>query len=107
MILPKNLIGWLVDKGMWPGSEVSEEERARYWENARKHNQAWARKVCNRTHPLYIWGDDAQYDEKGSKLVVILVGHCLDEQTDSRLSCFPLACLRCDSCWQLIVLFWK
>ena len=98
MILPKHLIAWLVEKRLWPGSGVSHDEIAKFWENAESHGQGWARDVPKRTHPLYIWGDDAQYDERGSKLVLILLGHVLDEKTDSTLSCFPLACIRYEPC---------
>ena len=94
MVLPQHLIAWLVEKGMWPGKDISHEELSKFWENAKNHGQAWAKNVPSSTHPLYIWGDDAQYDEKGSKLVIIVLGHCLDEQSDSTLSCFPLACIR-------------
>ena len=97
MVLPGQLISWLVEKDIWPGHELPETACHKFWIHAREHGQQWADDVDPRTHPLYLWGDDAQYDEKGSKLIVVVLGHCLDEQSSSLLSCFPLFCIRADS----------
>ena len=94
MILPTNLIARLSEQRLWPGSDISLEALSEYWEHARAHGQAWAKNVPNNTHPLYIWADDAQYNERGSKLVIIVLGHVLDQCTDSTRACFPIACLR-------------
>ena len=96
VVLPTDLLAWLVEKDRWPGREIRSSDIAEYWKRATDHNQPWAEGVDPRSHPLYLWGDDAQYDEKGSKLILVVLGHCLDEQTNSLLSCFPLFCIRAD-----------
>ena len=83
-----------MEERLWPGSDISPEALSEYWGHAREHGQKWARDVPKNTHPVYIWADDAQYNERGSKLVIITLGHVLDERTDSTRACFPIACLR-------------
>ena len=95
IVLPSSLLAWLQEKEIFPGPE--QEALHEFWQNARNHYQPWAKGVDPRTHPLYMWGDDAQYDERGSKLVVVVLGHCLDEQTNSLRSCYPLFCIRDES----------
>ena len=49
--------------------------------------------------PLWIWGDDTQYNEKGSKIVVICIGAVLhtNETVSTKDSIFPLCVYQVDS----------
>ena len=93
VVLPADLIGWLVERDLWP--EVRPEDLSRFWDHAKAHKVAWAGAGTRSTHPLYLWGDDAQYNERGAKLITIVLGHALDENTNSLFSCFPLIVMRC------------
>ena len=69
IVLPADLLAFLVEKGIFPGIAASELKK--FWDNAREKQLAWARYSGNdRVHPLYLWADDAQYNERG-------VGPCL------------------------------
>ena len=95
IILPEELLGWLCEKELFP--QVPASELKRFWDNARAKQIPWASGVSSDSvHPLYLWADDAQYNERGGKLIVVVLGHALDENTNSLFSCFPLLVLRHD-----------
>ena len=57
----------------------------------------------SRCHPLYIWGDDAKYTSAHDKLLVIVMGHCLDPNTYSVECCWPLFALREVTWWMFLL----
>ena len=101
IVQPTDLIGWLVENDLFP--KVNPGELRMFWNNARTRGVDWAKAGNDRTHPLYLWADDAQYNERGSKLIVVVLGHALDENTNSLLSCYPLIVLRHVACMHLTV----
>lgn len=54
-----------------------------YWANMAKRCTIPNCIDVRRAHPLYIWGDDCQYNEQYEKLIVVVMGHCLDPRTFS------------------------
>ena len=40
--------------------------------------------------PLYLWGDDCQFNERGQKMCTIVCGHVLDTRKNSKLTVYPL-----------------
>ena len=51
----------------------------------------------HKLHPFYLWADDAVYNQHHEKLMVIVLGHCLDPKKKSMECCWPLCCVRVDS----------
>lgn len=45
-------------------------------------------------HPLFMWGDDAEFNESHEKLIVCVLGHALSEETFSVRCVFPLWTIR-------------
>ena len=45
-------------------------------------------------HPLYLWGDDCQYNESYEKLICVHLGHVLDSRKFSLESSWPLFTIR-------------
>lgn len=45
-------------------------------------------------NPLYLWGDDVQYNASHEKLVTVVMGGVLDETKFSMASVFPLFTIR-------------
>lgn len=91
VILPHELLPWLQRNGAFP-DVVSEIPM--YWANMAKRCTIPNCIDVRRAHPLYIWGDDCQYNEQYEKLIVVVMGHCLDPRTFSIECCWPLFCLR-------------
>ena len=54
--------------------------------------------------PLYLWGDDAQINERGEKLIAVAFGNWLDERSNGKDSIWPLFTIRSDT-WLLQELF--
>ena len=92
MVLPHELVPWLSRNKCFPDVE---SEIPVYWANMRRWNDMIP--VCidqQRAHPLYILGDDCQFNEQYEKLIVVVIGHVLDPRTFSVECCWPLFCLR-------------
>ena len=96
IILPHELLPWLHRNGAFP--EIAASELQKYWGRVRMRGGTVADVVSaemeSRCHPLYIWGDDAKYTSAHDKLLVIVMGHCLDPNTYSVECCWPLFALR-------------
>lgn len=111
IVLPHRLLPWLHRNGCFP--DVSETERQQFWAHLKKRDVGIANVVSEDmacwTHPLYMWADDAQYNEQRQKLITIVVGHCLDRNTYSIQTCWPVFCIREDPClcinWPVVCFF--
>ena len=95
--LPHELLPWLQRHKLFPAIKKNELER--WWKHAAKHDLSHASLSPEfEHHCLYIWGDDAQFNELGEKLICISVGHILDPRTFSMESCYPIFVLREETC---------
>ncbi|CAE7556716.1 Kcnh2 [Symbiodinium sp. CCMP2592] len=70
-------------------------ETAAYWSHMREHSE-WGRDHpgSNRHHPLFLYGDDAQFSQQ-EKLTVVYCGFCLDARKNSMCVHLPLFIIRC------------
>ena len=105
IILPHELLPWLHRNGAFP--EIAASELQKYWGRMRMRGGTVADIVSaemeSRCHPLYIWGDDAKYTSAHDKLLVIVMGHCLDPNTYSVECCWPLLALREVTWWMFLL----
>ena len=94
-ITPEDIIPWLMDCGLWP--DTPERKIKRYWNHLRDVGSELADISPQGTHhPLWIWGDAANYS-KDQNIIVICFGSVLDDATDSIQKCFPLVFCREDA----------
>ena len=89
VILPHELIKWLVEKDLMP--EIRAQDTAYYWQHMAQHAE-WAKpcKDWRETHPLFLWGDDAVYNKQRDKVVAVALGFVLDDRKSSLHTLFPL-----------------
>lgn len=94
-ITPEDIIPWLLERGLWP--ETPERKIKRYWNHLRDVGSELADiSPQGIHHPLWIWGDAANYS-KDQNIIVICFGSVLDDATDSIQKCFPLVLCREDA----------
>ena len=90
MLLPHELVPWLVEQGVFPVDEESDAAHAEFWEHLQKVGTPTHNATANHV-PLYIWGDDAEFTEHHQdKLVVISIGRVLEQRRHSLRYCWPL-----------------
>jgi hypothetical protein len=95
-ILPEDLLPWLITRGVFPA--IPERKIRRYWLHLQDVQSDLASVSPNSDHhPLWIWGDAANY-AKDQNIIVISMGSVLDDETDSVKSCFPLMLCREEAC---------
>ena len=94
-ILPEDIIPWLTDRKLWPN--IPRRKIIRYWNHLRDVKSEIAEmSVTGEHHPLWIWGDAANYC-KDQNVIVICFGSVLDDTKDSIKACFPLVLCREDT----------
>ena len=95
VVLPHKLVPWLIRIGKWPITVVAGVRH--YWDH-HKHWNTGIAAPSTAHHPLWLWGDDCRYGKKfNQKVMVCMMGHCLDNNRNSYDSCFPLWVCGCDS----------
>ena len=89
LVRPHELIPFLVDCDAFP--KIDPSEIGFYWNHMAQHAK-WAQPCqgWNQTHPLYLWGDDAQYNKQREKVVAVALGFVLDDRRSSMDTIFPL-----------------
>lgn len=62
-----------------------------YWKHMAAHSQ-WAKQCGDwtQTSPMFLWGDDAEYDKQRRKVVAVACGFVLDDEKSSFRAMFPL-----------------
>ena len=92
--LPHELFPWLVRNNAWVQHEdVNPGRLSEYWEHF-NGKVPWAAPKGVDVHPIYLWGDDVQYNQSHEKLIVVVAGHVLDRRTYSLATTWPLFCIR-------------
>ena len=100
VVLPHRLVPWLVRRNRWPA--ISDKAVQEYWSHHELHSATSAPTGLH--HPCWLWGDDVRYGKRfNQKVMVCMMGHVLDCNRDSYLSCFLLWVCGCDS-WLLFIL---
>ena len=73
---------------------------AEYWQHLSRH-VPWAQNHVSDNGldyvPLFLWGDDAQYNKRADKLITVCMGMVLDTRDCSRVTIWPLFCYRHDA----------
>ena len=97
--LPHELLPWLERRNVFP--KLDQKDLKKWWDHAAEHDlphQVFSADC----HPLWIWGDDCQFNELGEKLICISMGHILDPRTFSMESCYPIFVLREEACFNVL-----
>ena len=98
VLLPHELIPWLVDNGVFLVDQEAERANAEFWQ----HCERVGMPTHNATHahaPLYLWGDDAEFTEHHQdKLVVISMGRLVETRRHALRYCWPLCVYIAASC---------
>ena len=91
-VSPDEIIPWLMDRKLWP--EIPDRKIKRYWNHLKEVKAEIADvSTTGSHHPLWVWGDAANYS-KDQNIIVICFGSVLDDETDSIKKCFPLILCR-------------
>ena len=99
VVLPEHLFPWLLKFQHLPSSE----DISQYWNHmAQLKNIPWVNRIVETGGmyvPVYLWGDDAVYNERNEKLVSVVCGSWLDDRKNSKDTVYPLFTYRYDA-WQ-------
>lgn len=91
VILPHELVPYLIQHNIMLNNDDMDQEIEKYWQflsyTGFPHSTNKAGTGCI---PLWIWGDDAQYNELQSKVVIVAIGCVLDPRTCSKTTVWPL-----------------
>lgn len=95
VVLPHDLINFLSVTNLMP--EITSQEISQYWKHMAAHSE-WARSCGEWTqvHPIYLWGDDAQYNRERQKVVAVALGFQLDSRKSSLQTIYPLFTYKVD-----------
>ena len=91
LVLPHKLLPWMLELDMLP--LPTDEELERYWNHlASRVGWASSHVAIHGPHfvPLWVWGDDAQYNKRNEKVVCLAIGGVLDERKHSVNITWPL-----------------
>ena len=90
MLLPHELLPWLVQQSVFPIDDQEYKHIAYYWQHLRKMGID-THGARDEHIPLYLWGDDAQVTETSAeKLCVVAFGRVLESTKDALLTVWPL-----------------
>ena len=106
VILPHRLVEQLLEDGLFVDDAEARTRAADYWAHLAKQEQvgAWAKDPGLRTaHPVYLWGDDAQHNERQEKLVVVAMGLALDPTRNSMMAMWTLFTYKAEPRLQLVL----
>ena len=90
ILLPHQLLPWLVENGICPTTSETYEEIAAFWAHLRARGVP-THGASDQHIPLYIWGDDAQFTKAHQdKAVVVAMGCVLSSESDAMAAVWPL-----------------
>ena len=99
VILPEHLFPWLLT--YCPQAIPSDDLVSHYWHHMAMQEQIpWVRNVIATGAmyvPIYLWGDDAVYNQRNEKIVAVVCGSWLDERKNSKDTVFPLFTYRSET----------
>lgn len=85
MLRPDELFAWMDRAGILP--HLDEVDTVGYWKHLKDVGSPLAHMSDGSHVPVYLWGDGAQYTEKGDSIMVFCCGFVLDA---NRSNIFPL-----------------
>ena len=95
----------MLELGLYPEGALEQNVVSAYWDHLSSHVEWASEHVQHHGHahqPLYLWGDDAQYNEENEKIVCVALGATLDERTSSVATVWPLFVYRVEAWMQLL-----
>lgn len=99
VVLPHHLVQQMLQDGLFDTSNAIMEQVQKYWGHLSEQGIGWARdSSLAAVHPLFLWGDDAQFNERQENLVVVAMGHVLSEEKNSMLAMWPLFSYKVEAC---------
>ena len=100
VVLPHKLLPWMLENGIYPQEALESATVSSYWTHL-SSCLPWAcehvRRKGPQFQPLWLWGDDAQYNIANDKLVTVAMGAVLDDRRCATATVWPLFCYRFDS----------
>ena len=93
----------LLEKGHVPHPDEDGGATDQFWSHMCERTKfSWPQEVVatmneGKVLPLYLWGDDAQINERCEKLIACACGNWLDERSNGKDSMYPLFCIRSES----------
>jgi len=98
VVLPEDLFCWLAEHGELP----SDDEISEYWNHmAMLQDIPWVSSVISsgaQYVPIYMWGDDSQYNERNEKILAVVCGSSLESRSNSKDTVYPLFTIRMELC---------
>lgn len=89
----------MLEKECFPLEAMDNVKVEQFWRHM-SSRVSWAKDFVSKygygVQPMYLWGDDAQVNERGEKVMTIGFGHCLDDRKSSVATVWPLFLYRCD-----------
>ena len=98
LVLPENLFPWILKHK--PQVLPSADAVSSYWRHMSQRNLPWVAQVLETGRypiPIYLWGDDAVYNERNEKIVAVVCGSWMDDRKDSKDTVFPLFTYRAET----------
>ena len=99
VVLPHRLVAWMLENELYPVETMQRDEVKKYWDHMRERVQ-WAKNHIERYgylhQPLWLWGDDAVYNERLDKLCVFAMGSIFHDGTSAQC-CWPLFTFRMET----------
>ena len=98
VVLPHKLVPFLIREGVILESPQMDEEVDQYWRFlASRGYPGAADQVGSGCIPLWLWGDDCQYNKQLQKIVTITCGCVLDPRSCPKDMFFPLVVCQVDA----------
>lgn len=95
MVPPDELIPYLLVNEL---IHIDHEAIEEYWKFLASKGMPWtADEPGTGCIPLWLWGDDSVFNERGSKIVIVSLGCVLDKRSSSKETVFPLFVYQVDS----------
>ena len=91
VVLPEHLFPWLLKHQ--EEAIPSDDAVSQYWNHMAMKNIPWVKRVIETGGiyiPIYLWGDDAIFNERNEKIVSVVCGSWLDERKNSKDTVYPL-----------------
>lgn len=102
VVLPHELLPVLYERHHVPHPDDDGGATSQFWHHMAQLSLPWTESVTSTLNnglvlPLYLWGDDAQINERGEKLIAVACGSWLDERSNGKDSVWPLFSIRSES----------
>ena len=94
VVLPEHLFEWLVEHDQ---PLPTSEECSEFWSHMAERDAPWVGPVIAtgaQFIPVYLWGDDAQINERNEKVISVVCGFLTGKRANPKDSIYPLFTIR-------------